>query len=173
MGLLKCYSQLLDLPIPYAVKEIGQKFSSTYMILNGELVYITEALQECVLISGKKGGRPYSNTISEDEVLSLEVWLPKSGVYYKKDSCIPVLIYRRPIRQWRKSFSYGFYTTFFLGGEEFNILDVDVNSWREYWITPNKVIMYFGQPVGYIKNSSTYVCTDPTFVSELTDWMKE
>jgi hypothetical protein len=169
MSLAKCLSQVLDLPVAIAAKEAQSKLSQTYMLINGELIFVQEASGTYLeTLRGRS-----SKTFGESDVDTLEVWLPKTGVYYRKGTNQAVLLSRRPMRQWKRSFSPSFYGVEFLNNADFSLDQLDINSHQEFWVASNKNIMYFTKPIGYVKNSSEIICTVPYFQQELTDWLRE
>lgn len=170
MSLQTCLVDLLDLPRSYAFKEANSKLSQTYMFVNKELVFIHNIEETYLEVITKEGSENGGETsmIRADKVESLEPWLPKTGVYTSKSTGEAIFLYRRPVRQWKRSFSHSFYT---VSGNT-KIWDIDPNSWREFWVAKDKNIMFYDQNIGHIKNSTTYVCTYAPLAQELNDWLR-
>lgn len=171
MSIKKCVADVLDLPSTIAMKEAPSKLGQTYMFVNGMLMYVNEIDESRLYVSSSHeiGAK---SSIDGDDVESLKLWLPKTGVYFKKDSTKAVLLRRLPMRQWRRSFSTSFYEVLYLDDEAFSLSKVDPNTHKEFWVKPNKTIMYMENTVGYIKDSSSIVCTTKYLEQELADWAR-
>lgn len=173
MSLISELQCILDLKEPQG--EAEKKFAKTYMLVNGEIVYVAgfNWNEQCLLTSTPNGG------VLSYEVDSLEVFLPETGIYLlniKKD-VIPVFIQKIPKRQWLKSFSNSFYRmTHLSNGTEIkvnNVVYLDLVKGRiPIYVDRNQDIWHSYLRVGYIKNSTTLVCTNKLFEQELKDWWK-
>ena len=169
MGLLNCLSEVMDLPVQYASKEAESKLVDTFMFVNDELTYIW-AISDAYLGIGEG---VHKKELRENDVKSLAVWVPKTGVYFAKKTGEPVFLQRKPLRQWRRSFTPHFYNISFpLGGVGFPIRDVDTESCRDIWVARDKSIYYMLKKVGFVKDSSSIVCNEEFVVDELHDWVK-
>lgn len=171
MGLLSCLCDVLDLPAAWASKEAESKLSETIMFVNGKLTPVLQVNGDGLVyvVDEDLGTR---EVLHDRDVTSLKVWLPESGIYYDSKTGEPVYLIRKPLRQWKRSFSLSFYDVVFPFGKKFPITRVNPELYSDFWVDKNKYIWYMTSQVGYIKNSKSYVCTNPVFQQELYDWMK-
>ena len=169
MNIAKALAQVMDLPVSLAIQEAQNKLHETTVLINGELHFIYDVTSKYIACVNK----PLSESFCLEEVDSLEVWIPETGVYFTKDTATPVFFQRKPNRQWKKSFSPTFYNITSLNGNDYSVLKIDPNSRKTIWVDSNKVIWYFNTKIGYIKDSSSLVCTSSIFEQELKDWSRE
>lgn len=80
-------------------KEANRKFSNTYLIINDNLEWIESFSFDGITVYGEN----YS-TITD--VSSIKTWMPEPGCY-KLDENLLIYLFRKPRRQWLKSFSLG------------------------------------------------------------------
>lgn len=104
MIILEHFSKLMDLPLNKTLTEAKNKFVNCYLIINNLLLKIKDIDIDTLLIS--ETGR----ILVGDDINSIEVWLPDSGVYKTSSSYPPCILKKRPIRQYKQSFSWDFYT---------------------------------------------------------------
>jgi len=160
----------MDLPFDWAAKESPSKLGETYLFLNDILVFVNGINGDGITFSTPSG--TMHTFTDEDQVDSLKVWVPETGVYFKKGSDEAVFLQRRPLRQWRKSFSPSFYELNFIGGKVFKIFDIDTASRKSIWVDRFGVIRHYTKEIGYVKDSENIVCTVKHFRQELSDWTK-
>ena len=111
--LLEQLSIVMDLPFHNCLKEAQNKLTNTYCVVNGRLSYILE-IDETHIKTISKGEDVL--VLMADQVGSIELWLPTSGIYRCADGSILYVI-KNAIRQWLKSFSYNYYTVHKLNGK--------------------------------------------------------
>lgn len=167
MKIIDSLVKIMDLPANWALKEAQAKLQDTDMLIDGKLYYIYEIGQDYIRAGDGEGNEPVFR-----EVSSLEVWLPETGVYFHKYSGSPIFLQRKPLRQWKKSFSSDFYKISFPKGSfPFSVLEVDPTIRREFWVDAEGTIWHYESVVGYIKDSQSLVCTTKLYEQELRDWV--
>lgn len=111
---------------------------------------------------------------NENTAIKIDVWLPETGVYFTKQG-FPVLIIKKPKRQWKKSFNLENYKIDLLDEDNFftNYNEIIDESRTEFWINKQKKrMMYFGKQIGKIENNSI-ICTNMLFEQEIKDWIRK
>lgn len=156
--------RLFDLPFPYAMKEVESKLLGTYVKINGTLV-VFSGIADTYLSMMDEG---MLKTIYKSKVVSLEAWLPETGVYQNNNGLV-CFIYKKPIRQWKRSFSMDFYIVNFLT-RQFPLQEIVDRKKETIWVDTNRIIHYFTIPIGYVKDCLTVVCTNKLFEQEILDW---
>ncbi len=170
MSYHKLLQTVLDLPISYAVDEAPARLGDTIMLVNGELSYVRK-INELGIILRYEGGKEV--TLTDNKVTSLEVWLPKTGIYSDKNKTGKVVLQRVPYRQWKRSYSPTFYITHFLGRSRFDILDIDVTSRESFGTTPDGLVWYNDIHIGTVNKVGDIICTDLRFEQELSDLLRD
>lgn len=169
MGLTELWTKVLDLPPTHCEKEIPGKLGRTWMLVNGKLEFVAEADFTWLIIVKANGTNV---TLKNKDVTSLDVWIPRTGVYFKKDSSLHVLLTRIAVRQWKKSFCTDFYRVDF-PETSFDLRDLDPNSRKEFWVDEKRNVCFMDSKVGFVKNSKMIVCTNPIVHQELIDWIRD
>lgn len=155
-------------------KEANRKFGGTYLIVNDSLSYVDEFVMGENYILSRNTPIP---------VQTLEVWMPEPGCYkYDKDSYL--YLYRKPRRQWLKSFSIGNnYELIKIYGKKTGVLtDTNIKNifldWKQNpdlnkdWKIIKNYIVYKFHVVGKLLGS-TIVVLDNNFYQEIVDkWHK-
>lgn len=102
------FCKLMDLPPHLAISEAKGKYQDTFMYVNGKLTYVEQISDEkmVVIYNGDDGEH---SVLRSNHIESLDVWLPLTGIYMIHGS--PVHLWKIPKRQWKKSFSWNYYTT--------------------------------------------------------------
>lgn len=108
MSILQHLCKLMALPPYIAVGEAKSKLQDTYLNINGELTYIEQISDTKILTLPENCGGD-TKTLRDKDVSSIEFYLPTSGIYMIDGT--PVHLWKIPKRQWRKSFSWSYYTT--------------------------------------------------------------
>lgn len=164
--LLKILSKILDLPSP--LDEARKKLQSTYMELNGELVYVLEIWESRVIYSDKNGDM---EEICDPNIKTFNVWLPDCGVYILDGEFY--FLSKLPKKQWKRSFSYDFYQ--FEGKYKTNnqrlakIFKLSPEPSRLNIVDDR--IFYITKEIARIKNGEV-ICTDTLYKQELIDFCK-
>jgi hypothetical protein len=167
--------RILDFPehrYDIAFKEAvnREKLTSTWMFLNGELVYISYLNYK----SNVAVYSTYDNGGLEAEVKTLEVWLPETGLY----SCKLGTLYlaKRPIKQWKKSFNPNFYTAEGLGkGKMLDYAKLYPLIAKE---KPQQIksiggkLYLFNKIIGNVVDSKVSI-TEPKFEQEVVDFIRK
>lgn len=96
----------MDLPPNLAISEGKSKFQDTYMYLNGKLTYIEQISEERIVTIPNQGDH---TSVRGRDIDSIDVWLPLTGIYMIRGN--PVHLWKIPKRQWKKSFSWNYYTS--------------------------------------------------------------
>jgi len=159
----------MDLETPY--DEAQKKLQGTMMFVNGELkeihkFYFDERVVQTI--------DHLTGNAATEKVETLEVYLPESGVYASPYG-FHVIITKIPKRQWLKSFHSSFYRVSVVGdtGNCSNILaSVSKAKKLNIFVDSKGYIYYWNRLIGYIKDPSTYTCTNKAFRQELIDWDK-
>jgi hypothetical protein len=168
--LWKELKRIMDLPNP--LEEAQKKLHSTYMLVNGVLMYVRELHPDinCVTIINH-----IEDTSEVLEVKTLEVFLPKSGMYELDDGSIMYLT-KRPKRQWLKSYSENYYQLKTVYSKKVILKSPIIGMYnkpcKSICVSPDKTIFFMGDPVGYVKDGHTVVCTNLNYQQEIQDWIK-
>lgn len=170
MSYHECLKSILDLPLSKVFDEASPKLETTVMKVNGELMYIHRVRQEGLIVSGLSGKE---KTLLEKDIQTLEVWLPKTGVYTQRGTNNKVVLTRIPERQWRRSFCTSFYGVNYFSEDEFNLLDVGPDVRESFWVDSNRVLRFLDIVVGVHEKDGTMTCTDSRFAQELVDLSRE
>lgn len=105
--------------------------------------------------------------------IDIKIWLPETGVYFNQNKD-PFVFYKKPRRQWKKSFSNENYDIESLNG--LSLIDYNQiidDSHSEIWIyDKKKLLMYYGKKIGKIENNKI-ICTNMLFKQEIKDWIKK
>lgn len=125
-------------------------------------------------LTNPEGNRVILKETNVDAPIKIDIWLPETGVYFTKQG-FPLLIVKKPTRQWKKSFNTENYQLAQLDDSQ-NITDYNEiidQSRSEFWISKyrNKM-MYYGRQIGRIEKNSI-VCTNMLFEQEIKDWIKK
>lgn len=166
MAFREALEQLLDLPYAYAMKEVESKIIGTLLKVNGELTSIIGIAETYITISDEGKVK----AVYRSKVVSLEAWLPETGVY-QNDKGEVCFIYKKPIRQWKRSFSLDFYSIEYFN-KTFPLKEIVNSRKATIWVDKGGIIYYFAIPIGYIEDSKQVVCTNELFEQELLDWRK-
>lgn len=161
--------KLLDLPKNMVLQEASSKLKDTFLFVNGELRYARVFGEAGILVQDSRT----EYTLTSKSIESIEVWLPKTGVYFNKEKTQPVFLQRRPVRQWRKSFSTSFYRVDYFGLPEFPIVHIDPESHTNFWVRKDNVVFFNDVKVGLVKNKETLICSNRLYEQEVRDWVKE
>jgi len=171
MSLITELRRIMDMPNPN--DEADRKLTKCFMLVNGEIRYVTEYLHE-------KGGLTYYDHKVDKKVSvvvkTLDVFLPEAGVYKCEDTYIYVT--KKPMRQWQRSISEGFYSVEdFITGSGRMTTDVVSKIYKgkkvDIWVSPNAKLYYKNHNVGYVKDENTFICTSKHFKQELLDWSRD
>lgn len=168
--LLKELKRIIDLKEP--LEEAKKKLTDTYMLVNGRVAFVRSfdnADDNIIFITDTQTGEHLN-----EDVKTLDVWLPETGVYKLKDGYC-AYITKIPKRQWAKSFNRNFYKAKILG------LEKDLSTSR-YTEVANSVresitndiggnIWFLNKRIGIISNK-TVTCLDKNYLQELKDWSK-
>lgn len=131
--LLDIFADILELPINLTLTEAIKKLQGTYMALNGELVYVSSIDENSIIVKSRYGTGAYI----EEDVESLEVWLPETGISIISPTN-RVFVYKYPEKQWHKSFNYNFYST--------SLLDESCDEWEIPYLIYEKGIIKTNKP---------------------------
>ena len=106
MIILEHFSKLMDLPPDKTLTEAKNKFVNCYLIINNLLHKIKHIDTDNLIISERE------DPLNGRDINSIEVWLPDSGVYITSPFQVyaPCILKKRPLRQYKQSFSWDFYT---------------------------------------------------------------
>ena len=157
---------LFDLPLSKAMIEAHNKLQGSYVYLNG-YIRLVKRINHTSIEFGADKLRICENT----EVLSLKVFLPETGVYFNRDS-VPIILYKKPLRQWCPSFKAENYQIHFPESRTDDITSIDVTNRKEVWVDRDAIIRYYSSRIGHVSTEDTVVCTNLYFSQELKDWMK-
>ena len=171
MSYHKCLEAILDLPINRVFDETSSKLEGTTMLVNGELAHVHRIREDGLILSSITGRE---KGVAHTEIKTLEVWLPKTGVYTQRGTTNnKVLLERIPERQWKRSFNPSFYVVEYLTKTGFDILETIPNTWESFWVDSNRTIWFLDLKVGVCEGDGTVTCTDARFVQELQDLSRE
>lgn len=156
--LLEQLQKILDFPYhsDLAYEEARKKLMGTWMLVNGELTYISDINQTTLCTT--KGPIP------ETSINTLEVFMPQPGTYLTKDKQGIVTVKKRAGKQWRKSFNTDLYFWNDYDPEE---IDWNYSKFIEY----QGFLYYLGNIVGIIDNGKVLV-TKYMFYQEILDESK-
>lgn len=156
-------------------KEANRKFGGTYLIINDSLRYVKE------FIEGEDYILADNTTIS---VQTIKAWMPEPGCY-KYDENSYLYLYRKPRRQWLKSFCLGQNYDYIpiYGSKTQELTDTNIKNiyldWKQNpdlnkdWKIIKNYIVYKFHVVGKLVGS-TIVVLDNNFYQEIVDrWNKD
>ncbi len=170
MTLLKELQRIMDMPDP--VEEANKKLTKCYMIVNGEIKYVSSYMHD------KDAVKWYDRTSDRTTALlvkTLDVFLPESGIYKCADTYIQVV--KKPLRQWQRSMSESFYTVqdLLTGSSRMDTLvltKVLQGKKVDVWVSSEANIYYKNSRIGFIKDENTLICENKHFKQELLDWSR-
>lgn len=167
----KLLSIILDLPsLGLVMQEAPGKLAGTIMLVNGNLTQVNKVREEGLVLGDE--GNPVGALLPGDQITSLEVWLPRTGIYSEKEGRRKVFLQRVPYRQWRRSFHPSFYSAKWLP-TNFGFLNVDPQSRVEYWSDAAGNVWYMTNKVAVFQNDYTLICLDSRFEQELRDFVRD
>lgn len=105
--LLSHLSNILDIPVSFSdiiVNESRNKLVGTYMIVNKKLYHVTRFDHNALECYDARDGFNFSG----GDIYSLEYYLPESGCYFIGGTY--KYLQKISKRQWKKSFSWSYYT---------------------------------------------------------------
>ena len=172
MSLSNELSQIFELPdCNMLYNEATAKLIGTIMYVNGEKSKIKEIQRRKIFYRTLFTNK--DSALSEDQVKELKIFLPPSGVYLCENRKNHIVLFRKPLRQWHKSYTTDLYTCISPD------TDKELFGWeaieetrKEIWVTPAGSICYYTQIIGYIENTHI-VCTNHNFKQELIDWSRD
>ena len=172
IGMLDALAQVLDLPKNWAIKEAVPKLGETFVRLNGKICFLVNIDKYGAHhIKWSDGNHVYEEMRSNDQVKSLEVFLPESGVYRTTDGSVVVLT-KNPLRQWKRSFNNNIYNIYnMVDSGRYAIENIIEDSRVDLWFKSNGTIFYFDIAIGYITKDNRVMCTNPLYEQELIDWI--
>jgi hypothetical protein len=156
------------------VKEANRKFSQTWLIVNGEILWVNNFGVDYLECN--------QGMLLEHQVQSITAWMPEPGIYpSNKENDEYLYLHRIPRRQWLKSFSMG-QNYDYKPLTPIDTIEVKAlyNYWKltqeeegdKNWLFTQKFLVYKIHVVGYIVDL-TIVVTDAAFYSEVFDkWHK-
>jgi hypothetical protein len=157
----------MDLPNP--VDEASKKLIGTMMFVNGKLKQVDKFLFDLDAVAVFDYDK---DTTVAEVVKTLEVYLPEAGAYAHPDGYY-VVLNKIPKRQWLRSFHSSFYNVQIVGERlTSNEIMAGIADKKKVnvFVSFDKYIYYWSNTIGYVKNSSTLVCTNPAFKQEIIDW---
>jgi hypothetical protein len=165
----------MDLPDPRS--EANKKLCNTYMVVNGEILYIKEFNYSLDYILYAKDH--FTSGTLKVKPKTLSVWLPEVGLYPLR-SGQAIFVMKCPKRQWLKSLSTTYYTFRIVGSDLYSI-DKATTLYNQIYqskrvtifVDSERNIFYLDENIGYVKDKDTLVCTDIRYIQELKDWERD
>jgi len=154
--------------------EIRKKLANTFLILGKTLVYINEVTELGMHTSFPKNGSKQIYSLSFDQITNIEPFLPDTGMYETGEGLL--FLEKLPRKQWKKSFSWDFYTYYFLNDEGQNMNDLPFSIYKSTNYSNDIIIS--GDSVYYLYKKIGKVidnlikCTDNLFKQELIDYTR-
>lgn len=161
--------RILDFPEEYsdlAMKEAEyrEKLHNVYMFVNGTLRWVSSYNKQDGLILANKVWM---------EVDTLDVWVPDTGVYTNQKDGTKILLVKRPMKQWKKSFTLDYYSIFRVYGDyvdEYDFNQYAKSECETIYQTNTSTIKAFKDVIGYIEMDNFVKCTKPEFYQEIIDY---
>lgn len=160
--------RILDFPEEYsdlAMKEADyrEKLRSVYMFVNGTLRWVSGYNKQDGLILADKVWM---------EVDTLDVWVPDTGVYTSQKDGTKILLVKRPMKQWKKSFTLDYYSIHLVAGEHPDEYNFNEYAKSECEVIYQKVnlIKAFDKSIGKLSSDNSVKCVHPEFYQELVDY---
>lgn len=173
MGTLKqSLCKLLDLPDIYVMKEAQHKLSDTFVRINGTIVFLASVGKETIDVI-TEDGIELTLDVRVEEV-PIEVFLPDTGAYFDSKGN-NIVLYKKPLRQWKKSFHSSLYDIFVngnLSSKASVVYGLDETSRKDIWVDSEGKIKYLTKYIGEVVDSTTIICENPFFKQEIIDWIK-
>lgn len=166
----KQLAALLDLPVANALHEAPGKLNDTVMFINGVLENVRNVREDGIILHASPTN-PAGKSIMGDCISSLELWLPKTGVYSEANGNRKVFLQRVPYRQWKRSFSATFYDMKWLPSN-FGPTNIDPKSRVDFWADTTGNVWYMTYKVAVFKDSETILCLDCRFEQEIRDFIR-
>lgn len=172
MGTLKqSLCKLLDLPDIYVMKEAQHKLSDTFVRINGEIVFLASVGKETIDVITEDESEFTLDVRNEG---TIEVFLPDTGAYFDSEGR-DIILYKKPLRQWKKSFHSSLYDIFVngnLSSKASVVYGLDETSRKDIWVDKEGKIKYLTKYIGEVVDSTTIICENPFFKQEIIDWIK-
>lgn len=168
MSLKQCLENILELPEEKLYGEASAKLTKTWVKLNGELVKVIALDKTEIVVANKEG---VYTTYHEKKVNKLEIFLPESGVYFENKTNEPLVLFRKPLRQWHKSYYPELYAATSIFGQV-DPVNIDESSRTEFWKDKVNRLWYWTTRIGYVDPvKKKVVCTHSHYQQELKDWL--
>lgn len=168
--LLRELVRIMDLEDP--TDEARKKLERTWMVVNGELLFIKEFFfdDSCVFTQDPGTGEDIAVIVE-----TLDVFLPEAGLYPIANGNI-LYINKIPKRQWLKSYHDSFYTCKVIGSvrNATPVLPQIVGkNKQDIAVDKNQGIWYWDTLIGHVKDSMSIICINTMFKQELIDWSRD
>jgi hypothetical protein len=162
-----------DIGKAYHEAVANNKLRGTFMIVNNVLAYIKDF---------DVGGNTVSCSVKPDGptmdlvVNSLELYLPETGVYAIGKQ--PTMLWRVPHKQWRKSFSWDFYSATGISNSTCSDVYKFFGLQAQKIIEHNNKIYFYTKEIGNVIRAQPggvldINCTNPVFYQELSDYIRD
>jgi hypothetical protein len=163
-------SQIMELPFPKCLDEAHKKLYNTWMIVNGnpgKITGISETILEIYSLNQTH------TQLESNEVKSLEIWMPQTGIYQYQGKTM--LLLKNPKKQWRKSFNIDLYSGMCKNiNSELEIVKfIWLGEFKEnFWKTDNAAY-YQDMKIGNIDKNGKLILDCDLFNEELYNLSKK
>jgi hypothetical protein len=162
-----------NLPPGKVLVEAQAKLNETVMYVNGtkptNRFYIKQIGTEGTLVFDPRFVIKGNFLIPARDVTLFKPFLPESGTYLTTQNTY-VVLERKPIRQWHKSWKDNLYTISAINGNA-HYKDIIEESRQEIICDNTGFVYYLGKRIGHFHKSKLF-CTNPLFKQEMIDWVK-
>jgi hypothetical protein len=169
---LKVLSQCMDLPLQQVLHEAQKKLIGTFCVVDGKLMHIQEITEDYIQGYVHLEGKHNQLKLIEDPK-EINFWLPDAGIYQFKNNF--VWLKKLPKKQWKKSFSWDFYTVESKSyTSQFNEFAYTIFKEQQlpcdFYVTGSK-IFYLNRQIGTVTPSGILKLLDGYFEQEIKDLM--
>ena len=177
--------RILDLPHNFIPNE-KKKLIGTYMVINtphleDRIVYVRDIGDHSIRVAYEDGKDNID--IPEEDVKSLEVFLPDTDVYKLDAFNCFATVSKRAQKQWKKSYNTDSYsisvkvikaTTNFIDSSSVNFINALYHTKpepRSFWIH-KETLMLFDKPVAKLEEGGGYTIINNIFKQEIEEYIK-
>lgn len=170
----KCLSEVLELPWGASLLDDARtKLVTCFGFVNKELVMFHEFQSHGLVVrSFKDNGERPPKVYNEAEIKSIELWTPETGAYKTFKGGV-IVLYKRPRRQWHKSFKPENYEFFYAENTAPpDYLNIVPGSRSEFWVSRRGDLWFLDTKIGKMKEDGESIECSSVFKQDVEDWIR-
>lgn len=165
------------LPTANLKDEVRKKLANTFLVMGKTLVYASEINDlgiSCSYLA--EDGDKKTIGVAFDSIKNIAPYLPDTGIYETKAGVN--FLEKLPRKQWKKSFSWDFYTYHFIDDNDTNeifelpFLMYNSKNYSSDILISGDTVYYLYKKIGKVVDN-LIKCTDDLFKQELIDYTRE